>query len=108
MKTKYDRMSKVEKKELFKEYKINNTVLVKKMNRMFLLCYLGLFYGIISFCYDCFYKGSTVAYILDIIVFIFCVIVLLRMISIKKRLLNKYALEKDKLRKKDILKKYKK
>lgn len=108
MKTKYERMTKLEKKELYQEYKKEKNTFAQKMEKMFILCYLGIGYGLITFIYDFFYKKSTVSYILDIIVFIFCLLALLKIISIKKQLLNKYALEKDKKRKKEVLKKYQK
>lgn len=108
MKTKYERMSREEKKELYKEYKVEKKTFASKMEKMFLLCYLGVLYGCLTFVYDFFYKKSTVGYVLDIVVLVFSIIALLKVISIKKDLLNKYALKKDNLRKKDIVKKYKK
>jgi len=108
MKTKYERMSKEEKKKLYIEYKKDNFVIVKKMQKMLILCYVGLLYGVLSFCYDFFYKNSVIGYVLDIVLFIFCLFALLKVISIKKELLNKYALKKDNIRKKEIVKKYKK
>lgn len=108
MKTKYERMTKQEKKELYKEYKKEKSIFASKMEKMFILCNLGIGYGMLMFIYDFFYKKSTVSYILDIIVFIFCLLALIKVISIKKELLNKYAIEKDKKRKKEIVKKYKK
>lgn len=100
MKTKYERMSKVEKKELYNEYKKKKEEVVKKMEKMFILCYLGVFYGIIMFIYDFFLKKSMVGYILDLIVFVFCLLALFKVINIKKDLLNKFLLEKDTMRKK--------
>lgn len=108
MKTFYEKMSKDQKRELYKEYKSEKISFSKKMEKMFLLCYLGIGYSLIVFIYDFFYKKSTVSYILDIIVFVFCLLALLKLISIKKELLNNFALKKDKEKKQNIVKKYKK
>ncbi len=108
MKTFYERMSKNEKRELYKEYKIEKATFSKKMEKMFLLCYLGMGYALMVFIYDFFYKKSTVSYILDIIVFVFCLLALFKLISTKKDLLNNFALKKDKEKKQNIVKKYKK
>lgn len=108
MKNKYERMSKEEKRELYNEYKNEKKVFVSKMEKMIILCYLGVGYGILMFIYDFFYKKNTLSYVLDIVVFVFCLLALFKVISIKKELLNKFALNKDNNRKKEILKKYKK
>lgn len=108
MKTRYERMNRVEKKELYNEYKIEKQEFTRKMEKMFILCYLGVSYGIIMFIYDFFYKKSMVGYILDLIVFVFCLLALYKVINIKKDLLNKFALEKDNMRKKEVIKKYNK
>lgn len=108
MKTFYERMSKNEKRELYKEYKIEKATFSKKMEKMFLLCYLGMGYALMVFIYDFFYKKSTVSYILDIIVFVFCLLALFKLISTKKDLLNNFALKKDKEKKQNVVKKYKK
>ena len=108
MKTKYERMSNEEKKNLYKEYKKEKEAFVKKMEKMFLLCYLGIGYGLLMFLYDYFIKKNTLSFILDIVVSIFCLLALLKIISTKKSLLNKYAIEKEKKNKKEILKKYQK
>lgn len=108
MKMFYERMSKEEKRELYKEYKNEKVSFSKKMEKMFLLCYLGIGYALIVFIYDFFYKKSTIGYILDIVVFLFCLLALFKLISIKKELLNNFALKKDKEKKQSIVKKYKK
>lgn len=106
MKNKYERMSKEEKKSLYNEYKKEKQVIVNKMEKMFVLCYLGISYGFLMFIYDFFFKKSTLGYVLDIVVFIFCVLAYLKVKSIKKDLLNKYAIKKDKVKKQEVLKKY--
>lgn len=107
MKTLYERMSREERLELYKEYKKEKASFSKKMEKMFMLCYLGIGYALIVFIYDFFYKKSTVGYILDIIVFVFCLIALFKLFSIKKELLNNFALKKDKEKKQNIVKKLK-
>lgn len=108
MKTFYERMSKEERQELYKEYKKEKESFSKKMENMFLLCYLGIGYALMVFIYDFFYKRSTVGYILDIVVFVFCLLALFKLINTKKELLNNFALKKDKEKKQSIVKKYKK
>ena len=108
MKNKYERMNREEKKEVYNEYKLNKKEFASKMEKMFILCYVGIGYAILMFIYDFFYKQSTLGYILDIVVFVFSIFALLKVVSIKKDLLNKFVLNKDNERKKDILKKYKK
>lgn len=108
MKTKYERLSKIEKKNLYNKYKIDKKNIVKKMNNMFVLCYFGIVYSVLMFIYDLFYKHSKFNYVLDIIVFVFCLIAIFKMYSVKRNLLNDYLLKIDDKRKKEDLKKYKK
>lgn len=96
MKTKYERMSREEKKALYKDYKKEKEIFVKKMEKMFILCYLGIGYGILMFIYDFWFKKNTISYVLDIIVSLFCFLALLKIFNTKKQLLNKFAIEKDK------------
>lgn len=101
MKTMYERMSCKEKKELYKEYKKDKSEFVKKMERMFLLCRVGIIYSIFMFLFDMFVNKSNVGYFIDIVIFVFCVIVLIKTYSTKKELLNNYALEKAGYKKKN-------
>ena len=94
MKTKYERMNRREKRELINNYKKNNTIIYKKIRNMFILCYIGFIYSIISFLYDYIIKYSKLNYIIDIIIFIGCILVLYRTNILKKDLLNNYALKK--------------
>ena len=96
MKTKYERMNKVEKKKVYLSYKEEKKELVKKMNRMFIICYIGTFYGFLSFFYDLLVMKSKLNYILDIVIFIFCLISILKLNNTKKELLNKYVLDNKK------------
>ena len=96
MKTKYERMSKEEKKHVYEVYKKEKVELAKKFRNMFILCDFGLIYGFSLFFYDLFIKKSVINYILDIVVFVFCLISLLVINKIKKDLLNKFVLENKK------------
>lgn len=89
MKSKYDMLSKEEKKEIYRKYKTDKSVFVKKMNGMFMLCIIGIIYSIGCFIYDLFNK-SNVSLIFDIIIFVFCLGVYIRILFLKKELLNKY------------------
>ena len=96
MKTKYERMSKDEKKHVYEIYKKEKVELAKKFRTMFILCVFGLVYGFSLFFYDFFIKKSMLNYILDIIVFVFCLISFYIINKIKKDLLNKFVLENKK------------
>lgn len=108
MKTKYERMSREEKKELYKKYRLEKSEVAKKMENMFLLCGIGIDFSVLMFIYDYFFRKSKINYILDIIIFIFCLIVYFRIYYVKKELLNNYALKLDNEYKKKIVKRYKK
>lgn len=108
MKTKYERMNKKEKKELYKKYRLEKGEFAKKMENMFLLCGIGIGFSVLMFIYDYFFRKSKINYILDIIIFIFCLIVYFRIYYVKKELLNNYALKLDNEYKKKIVKRYKK
>lgn len=108
MKTKYERLSKIERKELYLKYKSEKSNIALKMRNMFVLCYVGMIYSIIMFIYDFFYKHNKFSFILDIIILLFCIIILFKTFNTKKELLNNYLLKIDKENKKNVLKKYKK
>ena len=78
MKTKYERMSNVEKRNTYKQFKLEKVSLAKKMRNMFILIYLGIGYSIFAFLYDFIFAKSKFGYMLDVIVFIFCLLALLR------------------------------
>lgn len=96
MKTKYERMSKTEKKKVFKAYKKEKPELAKKLKNMFILVYIGMIYGFSLFFYDLFISKSKLNYLLDIIVFLFCLVALLIINKIKTDLLNKFVIENKK------------
>ena len=98
LKTKYERMTKEEKKKLYKEYKLEKKEIAKKMERMFLLVYIGIGYSLLMIVMDII-KKSTLAYSLDIVLLVFCLVSLWRLIVVKKELLNKFILNKTKKRK---------
>lgn len=108
MKTKFERMSREERKELYKKYKLEKSEFAKKMKNMFILCGVGIGFSVLMFIYDYFFRKSKINYILDIIIFIFCLIASFRIYCVKKELLNNYALKIDNEYKKKIVKKYKK
>ena len=108
MKNKYQRMDKKEKKLLYKQYKEEKLDFTKKMERMLLFCKIGIIYSIIAIIYDFLLSKNIYMGIFDGILLLFCIYMFIRTNNIKIELLNKYALEKDKKIKKDILKKYQK
>ena len=96
MKTKYERMNKDEKKKVHEAFKNDKKDLAKKMNRMYILVYLGIIYGVFSFIYDLFISKSKLNYWLDIVVIVFCIIVYFILFNLKKRILNNYVIKNKK------------
>ncbi len=96
MKVYYDKLSKEEKKNTKIEF-INdeNYKIYKKSNTIVIFCIFGLIVSIVSVIFDFIYKTGILNYVIDGLLFVFSLIVLFRMQSIKKRLLNNYALQKD-------------
>ncbi len=97
MKKYYDKLTKEEKSKVKEEYlKSEECLVYKKASKIIIFCIVGLVIAVGSFIFDYIYKMGTLNYVLDSFLFIFSVIVLLRMLFIKKDLLNKYALSKKK------------
>ena len=94
MKTKYERMSKEEKRKINEIFKKDKNNLYKKFRTMYMLIIIGVIYSVIVFIYDLLIKKSTFNYILDIIIFIFCLLVLIKINNTKKDILNNIALKK--------------
>ena len=92
MKTKYERMNKIEKNTVYNNFKKNENVLYKKLKRMFILCYVGIVYSVFTFIYDFFLYRGKFSYILDIIIFIICLVALIKTKKEKIKLLNDYVL----------------
>lgn len=107
MKNKYERMTKEEKKEIYKEFKDKKSELVKKMERMLLICKIGIVYIIIAIIYD-FLLFNTISLIFDGLILLLCIGMLIKTRNTKIELLNTYAIEKEKKSKKEVLEKYKK
>ena len=96
MKTKYERMNKNEKRDVYNKFKVEKKDLYKKLKRMFILCSVGIGYSLLIFIYDFLFKNSKLNYILDIAIFVFCVFYLIKVINTKKELLNDFVLKNDK------------
>ena len=106
MKNKYERMTKEEKKEVYNEYKNEKKELARKMERMLLICKIGIAYFILTLIYD-FILFNTISLILDGLLLLLCIVALIKTRNTKIDLLNTYVLEKDKKLKSEIAKKYK-
>lgn len=96
MKSKYDTLSKVEKKELYNSYKTKNRDLIKKLERLKNICIVGIIYGILMIFIDIFYNNKSFYIILDIVVALFCIFSLIKLNLIKKKLLIKFMNKKNK------------
>ncbi len=94
MKIKYDNLPKKTKKKVYEEYSKKNPDLSKKLNRLMIITIIGIAYGIFMFIYDLFSKNGTFSIVLDIIVFVFCILSIIKLFSIKKNLLEKFLKNK--------------
>lgn len=103
MKTKYERMSKDEQKELYVKYKKEKPELARKLERMLLFSKVGIGLAIFVFIYDVLIKQGLVNYCIDIFLFVFFILTLIKLNSTKKNLLNEFVLNtgKSKNKKKD-------
>ena len=106
MKNKYQRMTKEEQKQIYKEFKEQKEEFTKKMERMILFCKIGIIYAIIAILYDILITNNYILAIIDGVILLFCIFMLLRTNNIKIEFLNKFVIEKDKKRKKEIVKKH--
>jgi len=96
MKKYYDKLSKEDKTAVKKEYLDKNGNIYNKAKKIIILCIIGMLFGLGSFIFDYIYQSDTINYILDGLLFVFSIIVMLRMIMIQKNILNEYALSKKK------------
>ena len=94
MKTKYDMMSKEEKKKLIEKYKKKNNSLYVKSRNMIILCYIGIVYSCGVFIYDFFIRKSIFSYTFDIVLLLFSLFCLIKVIKIRKDLLNDFIIKK--------------
>lgn len=108
MKTKYERLSKKEQKELFLEYKVEKEELAKKMTRSILITKIAVVLSVFMFLYEFFITKSSLGYWTDIVIFVSSLFALFKFNSMKKDLLNDYLLKKEKSKKEKVLKKHKK
>ena len=95
MKSYYSRLSKEEKKTIKSEFKEKEEATIyRKANRIIVICCIGVLIGCISEVFDYIYKTGTLNYILDGLLIVFSFIILIKMATLKKNMLNKYALSK--------------
>ena len=95
MKVYYDKLSKEEKEKVKIEYKNSEESKVyKKASKIIIFCLLGILISFIAGGFDYIYKTGTLNYIIDGFLLLFSIIVLIRMIMIRKNLINKFALSK--------------
>ncbi len=90
MKTRYQRLDKMEKKEIYNQFKIKKKNIYIKMNRMFIICIIGMIYSIIALVFDIYNSSNIFNISLDIIVFIFCLVAYLKTNKTKIDLLNTF------------------
>ena len=100
MKNKYERLTKEEKKQAYKDFRSENQKnddYAKTLNRMFVIGLLGFIYGIVSIICDIFLLHAAVwAYLVDAVVIIFTFYLLFQRNSIKSSVLSNYLIEKEK------------
>ena len=104
MKNKYQRLSRLEKKQAVKDY-INESEKNKNyystLTRMLVFGIIGLIYGVVMMAITFFTPEGTVwhtsnwDYIVNAVVIIFTVFILVKRFSIKVAVLNNYLINKD-------------
>lgn len=95
MKTKYERMTKEEKRALYQRYKQteNGTNMSKRLFRLNLIGCLGLIYSVGLFIYE--YKDIKVLdYLIIIPLFLASIFFLMMSCKLKKKILTKFAVAK--------------
>lgn len=99
MKTKYQRLSKKEKRIAIEEYKNaseNNENVVKRLKRLRVVSIIGVIYAIISFIIDLIFDTISVwSYVIDGLLLIFCVIFMIKSKQLLEEQVNIYLIKKD-------------
>ena len=101
MKNKYQRLTKEERKQVYKEFKGQKKEFTKKMERMILLCKIGIAYSIIAILYDIIITKNYIMGILDGLILLFCIGMLIKTNNTKVDFLNSFVLSKEKNTKKN-------
>lgn len=99
MKYKYDILSKEEKRALKNEYKSSteeNKKMYKKINRIKILCIIGIIYAIVMMVLDFSLRLSLVNKIFDCLLLLFCLIFMVKINDIARMTLTKYLKSKKK------------
>ena len=92
--TKMNKEAKVKAKKEFLEK--GDTTLYGKANRIVILCIMGMILGLGSTIFDYVYHAQVLSYILDGLLLLFSILMLIRMQSIKKTIINNYLNKKKK------------
>lgn len=99
MKYKYDILNKEEKRALKNEYKNSteeNKKMYKKINRIKILCIIGIIYAVIMMIVDFSLHLSLINKILDCLLLLFCLIFMVKINDITRMTLTKYLKSKKK------------
>lgn len=109
MKNKYERLSKLEKKESIKEYANSsdtNAAITSRIKRLKTVGIIGIIYSLVMFALDFLkefgifdiglnkFDNLLVSYILDACLLIFCVVFVIKANSLLKERVNIYLIEK--------------
>ena len=99
MKNRYERLTKEEKKQVYKDFRNEsekNDKYAGVLNRMLVCGTLGFIYGVVSIISDIFLLHAAVwAYLVDAIVIIFTFYLIFQRNAIKKGVLNNYIIQKE-------------
>lgn len=82
--------------------KMKDSFLYKKAHRIVVVSIIGVSIALISTFFDIIYKTGFLNYILDSLLFIFSLIFLIIFRNIKLKEINKYAIKKIKVNKKEV------
>ena len=95
----YKRLDKEKRKELKKEFLTSNdSIVYKKCHKIFIVCIIGIILSLIAGAFDFVFKNGVLNYIVDGVLLVFCIVVLFLMNSSKSKEINKYALNKKKVK----------
>ncbi len=99
MKSKYQLLSKEEKKQAKKDYmeaSETNKAIYKKLNRLTIISIIGIIYSLISFVIDFFLTKIIWDFVIDAVLLIFCLIFIIKSQSILSEQINKFLISKKK------------
>lgn len=102
MKTKYQRLTKEEKKEAIAKYNEDesNKAFYKRLKRIRIVSIIGIVYALLSFVLDTIMKQGVWSFCIDSVLLIFCIVFLLKSHDILVKSINNFLIKNTKKSKK--------